>query len=58
MQEGVPSVQQAFYLVPVSSKPENVPLLGQGQQVVYIPVAGSSPMVTTGGKPEDVPPLQ
>jgi len=44
--EGVPPVQQAYYLVPVTSKPENVPLLGQGQQVVYIPVAGGP---TQGG---------
>jgi predicted Fe-Mo cluster-binding NifX family protein len=44
--EGVPPLQQAYYLVPVSSKPDTVPLLGQGQQVVYIPVA-SGP--TQGG---------
>ena len=44
--EGVPPVQQAYYLVPVSSKPDTIPLLGQGQQVVYIPVAGGP---TQGG---------
>lgn len=36
-------------------KPDDVPPV---QQVVYIPVAGGSPMVTTGGKPDDVPPVQ
>jgi len=44
--EGVPPVQQVYYLVPITSKPDNVPLLGQGQQVAYIPVAGGA---TQGG---------
>jgi len=43
--EGVPPVQQV-YLVPLSSRPENVPLLSQGQQVVLVPIAGGT---TQGG---------
>ena len=43
--EGVPPVQQV-YLVPVASRPENVPLLSQGQQVVLVPIAGGT---TQGG---------
>jgi len=44
--DDVPPVQQVFYLIPVTSKPDSVPFLGQGQQVVYVPVAGGP---TEGG---------
>jgi len=44
--EGVPPVQQAYYLVPISSKPQNAPLLGGAQQTAAMPVAGGA---TQGG---------
>ena len=44
--EGVPPVQQVYYLVPISSKPQNAPLLGGAQQTAAIPVAGGA---TQGG---------
>jgi len=58
--DGVPPVQQAFYLVPVTSMPDGVPLLSQGgQQVAYIPVAGGPPAdmgsSDTGGAAVDGP---
>ena len=60
--EGVPPVQQAYYLVPVTSKPENVPFLGQAQQVAFTPVAGGPTQggpntggPTTGGPAIDGP---
>jgi predicted Fe-Mo cluster-binding NifX family protein len=44
--EGAPPVQQVYYLVPISSKPGNVPLLGKAQQTAAVPVAGGA---TQGG---------
>ncbi|MBA7633136.1 hypothetical protein ES703_40698 [subsurface metagenome] len=61
--DDMPPMQQAFYLVPVSSIPENVPPLGQSQQstsqsqhVVYIPVAGGPPQENAGVGPSDAGP--
>jgi len=48
--DGVPPVQQTFYLVPISSQPDGVPPLGQSiqstiqpQQVALVQVAGGPP---------------
>jgi len=50
--DGVPPVQQVFYLVPVTSMPDGVPLLSQGQKVAYVPVAGPTDSgADTGGTP-------
>ena len=56
--DDVPPMQQAFYLVPVTSKPDNIPPtpLGQAQQVVYIPVAGGPPQENAGVGPSDAGP--
>jgi len=54
--DDVPPVQQTYYLLPVSSIPDNVPPLGktqqpatQGQKVSLLPVAGGPPTDGTGG---------
>jgi len=44
--DDMPPIQQTYMLVPVTSKPDNVPLLGQGQQTSYVPIAGGP---TEGG---------
>ncbi len=44
--DDMPPIQQTYMLIPVTSKPDNVPLLGQGQQISYVPVAGGP---TEGG---------
>jgi len=53
-----PPVQQVYYLVPVSSKPENIPPtpLGQVVQVALIPAAGGPPTDTGMGSPSDAGP--
>jgi len=57
--DGVPPVQQTFYLVPISSQPDGMPPLGQSVQVSLVPTAGSpvtsiSLVPVAGGPPEDM----
>ncbi len=60
---GVPPVQQVFYLVPISSKPDDMPPISQmqqssigGQQVSLVTVSGGPPADGAGVGPSDAGP--
>jgi len=61
--EGVPPVQQVFYLVPISSKPDDMPPISQmqqpaigGQQISLVPIGGGPPADGAGVGPSDAGP--